>query len=60
MKNVVVLQKVDGDIYCQQVTKAGLEYMEQMAQDGLDNGYWEEGGTITLDELEEILDKEVE
>jgi hypothetical protein len=25
----------------------------------LDNGYWEEGGTITLDELEENLDKEV-
>lgn len=57
MKNVVILQKDDnGKIYCQQITKKGIEYMKET---DVDNGYWEDGGTILLDELEEILDKEI-
>jgi hypothetical protein len=57
MQNMVVLYKLDdGTIYCKQLTEKGLEYMNEDTIEDL--GYWEEGGTITLDELEEILDKE--
>jgi len=56
MKNMVILQKEDGAIYCQQITEKGKKFLENNEKD---DGYWEEGGTITLDELEEILDKEI-
>ena len=57
MKNVVCLQKQeDGSIHCSQITMKGKEQVEHGT---VDDGYWEEGGTITLDELEEILDKEI-
>lgn len=56
MKNLIMLYKTDdGEIYCQEISKKGVEYIEK------DNtgDYWEEGGTITLDEIEAMLDKEV-
>jgi len=57
MKNIVVLQKQnDGTIICQQITKKGIDYINDDKEEG---GYWEEGGTIVLDELEEILDREI-
>jgi len=57
MKNVVMLYKdEDGNIYCQQITKKGVEYAQNQVED---NGYWEDGGTILLEELEEILDREI-
>ena len=57
MKNIVMLQKQDdGTILCQQITKKGIEYIDA---DHEDHGYWEEGGTILLDELEKILDREI-
>lgn len=57
MKNVVALQKTeDGHIYCKEITDVGLRYLEDT--EGKPDIYWEEGGTILLDELEEILDKE--
>lgn len=57
MKSVVVLYKEDGDIYCHKLSKKGVAfYMKRNPKDG---GYWEEGGTIVLSELEEILDSEV-
>ena len=57
MKNVVLLyKKDDGSLYCQEVTQVGIDYM---TEPGDDHGMWDEGGTIVLDELEEILDKEI-
>jgi len=59
MKNVVTLQiNEDGDIYCQQITKKGKEFLKTKNEDN-DNGYWEPGGVIILEELEEILKKEI-
>jgi hypothetical protein len=58
MKNVVMLHKgKDGNIYCKEITKKGIEYVETF--EGEDPDYWDEGGTILLEELEEILDKEI-
>jgi len=58
MKNMVVLQKdEDGNIWCQQLTEKGIKFVENV--DSEDDEYWEKGGTIVLDEIEEILDKEV-
>lgn len=60
MKNMVVLyQTDDGEIYCKQLTKKGIEYVTEVGYDEDPDGYWEEGGTIFLDELVEILDKDV-
>lgn len=57
MKNIIALQKdEDGNIYCRQVTEAGKEYMRLQKEN---SGYWENGGTITLDEIEKILDKDI-
>lgn len=56
MKNIIVLQKDEDDnIFCQQITEKGIEFYNN-AED--DEGMWEDGGTITLDEIEEILNKE--
>ncbi len=56
MKNMIVLQKLDdGSIYCQQITEKGKEFIKVYE----DQGMWEEGGTIVLDELYEILDREI-
>jgi hypothetical protein len=56
MKNMVVLQKLDdGSIYCQQLNEKGIEYIKN----GQECDCWEEGGTITLDELPKILSREV-
>ena len=58
MKNIVVLYKdEDGDIYCHQITNKGKDYYESGVQDHHD--MWETGGTILLNELEEILDREI-
>lgn len=58
MKNIVLLYKTDdGNIYCQQVSEFGKKYILENQDE--EQVYWEEGGTITLDELEEILDKEI-
>jgi len=58
MKNVVVLYKdEDGEIYCHKLSKKGVAFY--MNENSEDDGYWEEGGTIVLDELEKILDSEV-
>jgi hypothetical protein len=57
MKNIVLLSKdEDGSIYCQQLSKTGKEYVQDTMED---HGFWDEGGTILLEELEEILDKEI-
>ena len=57
MKNMIVLQKLDdGSIYCQQLSTKGKEYIKVYK----DQGMWEDGGTITLDEIEEILDREIQ
>jgi hypothetical protein len=57
MKNIVILQKdEDGNIYCQQITQKGIDFINEENED---LGYWEEGGTILLSELEEILDREI-
>jgi len=57
MKNIVFLQKnKDGSIYCSQLTQDGKHYIENNKKK---NNYWEQGRTILLDELNEILDKEI-
>lgn len=57
MKNVILLQKdKDGNIYCKQITKKGVEYSENLEGS---EGFWEEGGTVLLEEIEEILDKDI-
>lgn len=58
MKNVVVLYKNDEDqIVCRQLSATGIALRKAGGNEGEE--YWEEGGTILLDELEEILDKEI-
>lgn len=55
MNRIVMLQKLeDGTIYCRRVES---EYNTNISECG-ESPYWEEGGTIVLDELEEILDHE--
>lgn len=57
MNNMVVLQKnEEGQIHCKQISETGREYHLSEADD---TGMWESGGTILLEELEEILDKEI-
>lgn len=57
MKNIVVLYKnEDGQIYCQELSPTGQKYVKDNIED---NGFWDDGGTIVLEELEEILDKEI-
>jgi hypothetical protein len=57
MKNMVVLQKnEDGNIHCRQLSEEGIVHAK--STDSTED-MWEEGGTILLDELEEILDREV-
>lgn len=57
MKNIVMLYKDEDDhIYCQQITQKGKEYVEA---DNDDHEMWEDGGTITIDDLEEILDRDI-
>lgn len=57
MNNMVILQKDDdGNIYCRQLNEKGITYAKS---DNEDDGMWEEGGTITLEELDEILNCEV-
>jgi len=59
MKNMVVLQKnEDGNIYCKQISEKGREFHLDPTSEK-DEGYWEDGGTILLEELEEILNKEI-
>lgn len=59
MKNVVVLYKNDdGDVYCRQLTEEGKKHMLAEREEN-ETVYWEDGGTILLDELEEILDREI-
>jgi hypothetical protein len=56
MKNMIVLQKLDdGSIWCQQITVKGKEFIKVYK----DQGMWEEGGTIVLDEIDEILNREI-
>lgn len=56
MKNIVILQKdEDGSIWCSQISDKGVKYIDQ----DIDEGYWDELGTIVFDELEEILDKDI-
>ena len=57
---VVLYKTEEGDIYCSEITEKGLAAVEAM-NSGLeeDDGYWAQGGTIVLDELEEILDRQV-
>lgn len=58
MKNIVVLQKdEDGNIVCQQITKEGIEWMKENGDEEED--FWEDGGSILLNELDEILNREI-
>jgi len=58
MKNVVVVYKdEEGLIYCHKLSEKGVAFY--MGEDITDEGYWNEGGTILMEELEEILDGEV-
>lgn len=60
-RNMVVLFKTsDGQIYCKQITPEGLEAIGGNfdKESEFEDIYWEAGGTITLDELDEILSKD--
>jgi hypothetical protein len=61
MNNVVILFKnEEGDLFCRQITKEGIKYMAESKKSGFaEPFYWEEGGTILMEELEEILDRQV-
>lgn len=59
MNNMILLQKnEDGKIYCKAITQKGKEYHLDITAEH-DSGMWEKGGTILLEELEEILNKEI-
>ena len=56
MNNMVVLQKTeDGQIYCRELSEKGVEFHNS---DEEEEGYWDEGGTILMDELDKILSKQ--
>ena len=56
MNNIVVLQKTeDGQIHCRELSEKGIEFHKDEMED---EGYWNEGGTILLDELDKILSKQ--
>jgi len=58
MKNIIILKKDEnGNIFCRQITLKGKELTEKRAF--VKDNYWETGGTILLDEINEILDKEI-
>jgi len=59
MNNMILLQKnEDGSIYCKAITQKGKEYhLDPTAEH--DDGFWDKGGTILLEELEEILNREI-
>lgn len=58
MKNIVVLYKNEEDqIICRQLSEKGVAEAKEGGTAGEE--YWDEGGAILLDELEEILDKEI-
>lgn len=58
MKNIVILKKDEnGNIYCKEISSKGIEYIN--SEDCEDMGFWDEGGTILLEELDEILNKEI-
>lgn len=62
MNNVVVLYKTEeGYLYCRQITEEGKKFLEMMEAGVTTDGpsYWEDGGTILLEELMEILDREI-
>lgn len=56
MKAIIMLQKLeDGTIYCRRVAP---EYNVNISDCG-ESPYWEDGGTVVLEEIEELLDKEI-
>jgi hypothetical protein len=58
MRNVIALYKnEDGDICYRQITAKGKEVVE--TNETGESEYWSGGETITLDKIEEILDREV-
>jgi hypothetical protein len=58
MKNMVVLYYNQmGELYCQQISEKGKEVLSAKFHE--DNKYWDEGGVIEFDELEEILNKDI-
>ena len=58
MKNLVCLQKNDdGKIVCWAISEKGAEFSKAGESESTD--FWNDGGTILLEELEEILDREV-
>lgn len=59
MRNMVILYKDDDNMFfCRQLSPEGIDAVKASAFSRGEN-YWEDGGTILLDELEEILDKEI-
>jgi len=62
MKNIIVLQKqANGTIYCAEISEEGVKHMEEALEEGCEDPlYWKEGGTITIEEIEEILDKNLD
>lgn len=58
MKTFVLLQKQDdGTIHCRTLSEEGNKYIHSEGYDELE--HWESGGTILIDELDEILDQEI-
>lgn len=59
MKNMVVLYKNDdGDLHCRQLTEEGRRHVRAERVEG-GTVYWEDGGTVLPEELEEILNREI-
>lgn len=57
MKNIILIQlDDDGTIQCQEITPEGKQYMLDTEED---NNYWTEPKSIYLDEIEDLLQKEV-
>ena len=58
MKNMICLQKNDeGQIECWELSQKGVDHVS--SEEGeKDREMWNDGGTVTLDEIDEILDKE--
>jgi hypothetical protein len=60
MRNIISLYKDDdGNILCRYITQKGKEYVEECIKTNKLADYWGEEAVITIDEIDELLDKEL-
>lgn len=60
MNNVVVLYKTEeGILHCRELSDKGRTHLEEINTSGEDEGFWKEIKIIQLEDLDEILNKQI-